>query len=89
MRWAGFPAALSVNHGFMGGDFAGTDLPPSFLHVLIEIGAGSLMARDLSAMLKLEESAVSRMLRKLIALGGFGEHADGRLKRLSLSEAGK
>lgn len=78
--------------GFMGGDFAGTDLPPSFVHALIEIEAGHLTARDLSTMLRLEKSTVSRMLRKLIALGDVAEQADaedGRIKRLSLTAAGK
>lgn len=78
--------------GFTGGDFAGTDLSPSAVHALIEIEQGGLTARDLSAVLHLEKSSVSRMLRKLIEAGDVVEEAgedDGRVKLLSLTPAGK
>lgn len=76
--------------GFTGGDFAGTDLSPSAVHALIEIEQGGLTARDLSAVLHLEKSSVSRMLRKLIEAGDVVEEAgedDGRVKLLSLDSS--
>lgn len=79
--------------GFMGGDFAGTDLPPSAVHALIEIEKeGGINARDLGARLRLEKSRVSRMLRKLVDSGDLKEGAgegDGRIKILSLTAFGK
>lgn len=78
--------------GFMGGDFAGTDLSPSAVHALIEIEQGEITARDLGARLRLEKSSVSRMLRKLVASGELQEtpgKGDGRVKLLSLTAAGK
>lgn len=79
--------------GFMGGPFAGTDLSPSAVHALIEIEAcDGLTANDLGALLRLEKSSVSRMLRKLVLSGDVTEAAeetDGRRKRLSLSAAGR
>lgn len=78
--------------GFMGGAFAGTDLSPSAVHALIEIEKGGVSARELGIRLCLEKSTVSRMLRKLIAVGDVAEapdEADGRIKLLSLTDAGK
>ena len=78
--------------GFMGGEFAGTDLSPSAVHALIEIEQGEITARDLGARLRLEKSSVSRMLRKLVASGELQESpgkGDGRVKMLSLTAAGK
>ncbi|WP_150559342.1 MarR family winged helix-turn-helix transcriptional regulator [Pandoraea bronchicola] len=78
--------------GFMGGDFAGTDLSPSAVHALIEIERGGVTARDLGARLHLEKSSVSRMLRKLVQSGDIGEaiaEHDARVKRLFLTPAGK
>jgi DNA-binding MarR family transcriptional regulator/GNAT superfamily N-acetyltransferase len=77
--------------GFMGGKFAGTDLSPSAVHALIEIEAGDITARDLSARLRLEKSTISRMLRKLVETGVVGEQAgdDGRAKVLSLTSSGQ
>jgi len=78
--------------GFTGGDFAGTDLPPSSVHALIEIEQGGMTARDLGTLLHLEKSSVSRMLRKLIEAGDVVAEpggGDGRVKLLSLSPAGK
>lgn len=79
--------------GFMGGSFAGTDLPPSAVHALIEIDASTeISARNLGALLRLEKSSVSRMLRKLIISGDVLEEPsdeDARIKKLSLSAAGK
>lgn len=78
--------------GFMGGDFAGTDLPPSAVHALIEIEGGGVTARDLAVRLRLEKSSISRMLRKLVEAGAVQEEAgeeDGRVKRLSLTASGR
>ncbi|OZI34101.1 MarR family transcriptional regulator [Bordetella genomosp. 10] len=78
--------------GFMGGNFAGTDLSPSAVHALIEIERGGVTARDLGACLRLEKSSVSRMLRKLVEAGDVREAAgkdDGRVKLLSLTAAGR
>ncbi len=78
--------------GFMGGTFAGTDLPPSAVHALIEIHASDgISARDLGGILRLEKSSVSRMLRKLIVSGDVLEASgkDARIKKLSLSAAGR
>ncbi|MTH59554.1 GNAT family N-acetyltransferase [Paracoccus litorisediminis] len=78
--------------GFMGGEFAGTDLSPSAVHALIEIEQGNVTARDLGLRLHLEKSSVSRMLRKLIEAGDVHESAgedDGRVKILSLTPTGK
>lgn len=77
----------------MGGTFAGTDLPPSAVHALIEIDArDGISARDLGGVLRLEKSSVSRMLRKLVLSGDILEKPDAedaRTKRLSLSTAGR
>jgi len=78
--------------GFMGGDFAGTQLSPSAVHALIEIERGGLSARELGERLRLEKSSVSRMLRKLVASGDVQESAgegDGRVKMLSLTTRGQ
>lgn len=77
----------------MGGTFAGTDLPPSAVHALIEIDArDGISARDLGGILRLEKSSVSRMLRKLVLSGDVLEEPDAedaRTKKLSLSMAGR
>ncbi|MDX3929584.1 MAG: helix-turn-helix domain-containing GNAT family N-acetyltransferase [Shinella sp.] len=79
--------------GFTGGSFAETDLSPSAVHALIEIEArDGITAHDLGALLRLEKSSVSRMLRKLVLSGDVVEtaaEADSRSKRLSLSVSGR
>lgn len=78
--------------GFTGNAFAGTNLSPSAVHALIEIERGGVTARDLGALLHLEKSSVSRMLRRLIQSGDVVEEIgeeDGRVKLLSLTTAGK
>lgn len=78
--------------GFMGGSFAGTDLSPSAVHALIEIGAApGITARRVGDLLRLENSSVSRMLQKLVGSGAVlveGDVNDSRVKRLFLSQAG-
>jgi DNA-binding MarR family transcriptional regulator/GNAT superfamily N-acetyltransferase len=84
--------SMAREWGFMGGEFAGTDLSPSAVHALIEIEHGGMTARDLGARLRLEKSSVSRMLSKLVEAGDVSEDAgeeDGRVKMLSLTPAGK
>lgn len=79
--------------GFMGDALAGTDLAPSAVHALIEIGQkADITASDLSDLLLLEKSSVSRMLKRLIGKGLLtvarsGE--DARSKRLALSDRGQ
>jgi DNA-binding MarR family transcriptional regulator/GNAT superfamily N-acetyltransferase len=79
--------------GFMNDSLAGTDLPPSAVHALIEIDAREgITAGELAELLHLEKSSVSRMLRKLVLSGDIVEAAgerDGRRKILSLSAAGQ
>ncbi|WP_137913014.1 helix-turn-helix domain-containing GNAT family N-acetyltransferase [Rudaea sp. 3F27F6] len=79
--------------GFMGGDFAGTELSPSAVHALIEINAApGISARHLGELLRLEKSSISRLLRKLVLSGDVLERADkddSRMKSLFLSRAGK
>lgn len=79
--------------GFMRSTLAGTDLPPSAVHALIVIGArGSVTAAELSEVLLLEKSSISRMVRKLIDASELLEKAseqDGRAKLLSLTRKGR
>jgi DNA-binding MarR family transcriptional regulator/GNAT superfamily N-acetyltransferase len=76
--------------GFMEQSLAGTSMPPSAVHALLEIGArGTLTAGDLADLLRLEKSSVSRMLRKLIASGEVKEEPLGRTKALSLTPKGR
>jgi DNA-binding MarR family transcriptional regulator/GNAT superfamily N-acetyltransferase len=79
--------------GFMKSTLAGTDLPPSAVHALLAIGAsGALTSVELSEVLALEKSSISRMVRKLIEAGELVEktsHQDGRVKPLSLTKKGR
>lgn len=79
--------------GFMEEGLAGSGLPASAVHALIEIGAaGRCTARELADLLVLEKSSVSRMLRKLVDRGLVEEGrgaADGRTKPLSLTAKGE
>ncbi len=78
--------------GFTGRGFAGTDLSPSSVHALLEIEKGDVAARDIGDALHMDKSSVSRMLRKLIDAGWVSEDSgetDNRVKRLSLTSAGK
>lgn len=79
--------------GFLRGTLAGTALPPSAVHALVEIGhRGSMTAADLCEVLALEKSSVSRMLGKLAAAGEIVAEAhgsDGRIKPLSLTAKGR
>lgn len=79
--------------GFMRDVLAGTGLPPSAVHALLEIEQQEMLtAGQLSDLLTLEKSSVSRMLRKLIEADEIQETpgtADGRTKLLSLTPRGR
>lgn len=79
--------------GFMKPTVAGTDLPPSAVHSIIEIGSNDgLTAGALGEILNLEKSSVSRMLRKLIDAGEVEERVnpnDARSKLLRLTVHGE
>ncbi|OZB65566.1 MAG: MarR family transcriptional regulator [Thiomonas sp. 13-66-29] len=78
--------------GFMQSTVAATDYPPSAVHAILELGAQrSLTAAQLSDILNLEKSSVSRMVRKLVEAGELHESAsddDGRAKMLTLTKKG-
>jgi DNA-binding MarR family transcriptional regulator len=79
--------------GFMGRTIAGTDLPPSAVHTLVEIGAAvRLSARELSEKLLLEKSTVSRLVKTLVDRGELREvrsEEDARVKYLHLTGRGE
>ncbi|MDB5551528.1 MAG: transcriptional regulator, MarR family with acetyltransferase [Rhizobium sp.] len=79
--------------GFMQPTLAETDLSPSAVHALIEIGDRSEMtANQLGQVLLLEKSTVSRMVSRLVERGLLVEatsRTDGRAKILSLTDAGR
>lgn len=79
--------------GFMDATLAGTSLPPSAVHAIIEVGLGHCAtAGDLVAALRLEKSTVSRLVGSLVA-GGYLNEArdehDTRVKRLALTGKGQ
>lgn len=79
--------------GFMQATLAATDYPPSSVHTLVELGnRESLTAVELVALLGLEKSSVSRMVRKLIEAGEIEEvpnEQDARSKKLQLTGQGR
>ncbi len=79
--------------GFMKPTLAGTSLPASAVHALIEIGEHDVhSATALCEVLCLEKSSVSRMVRKLIESGELIETSsqkDAREKQLALTAKGK
>ncbi|MFH0301991.1 MarR family winged helix-turn-helix transcriptional regulator [Bradyrhizobium sp. 31Argb] len=79
--------------GFMEQTVAATDYPPSAVHTILEIGtSGPLTSAELSDILHLEKSSVSRMVRKLIECGELKETVDAddaRIKPLSLTAKGR
>jgi DNA-binding MarR family transcriptional regulator/GNAT superfamily N-acetyltransferase len=78
--------------GFMQATLAETDLPPSSVHAIIEIGHhGGITANGLGQLLLLEKSTISRMLARLSERGLIEEkpsETDGRAKILSLTPEG-
>ena len=79
--------------GFMNRTLAGTDLPPSAVHAILEIGAaGRLSAKDLSEKLLLEKSTVSRLVKSLVDKADVREvrsEKDARIKYLHLTGQGE
>ncbi|NDL63735.1 bifunctional helix-turn-helix transcriptional regulator/GNAT family N-acetyltransferase [Acerihabitans arboris] len=79
--------------GFMQSTLAATNYAPSAVHAILEIGArGRMAAAQLSELLGLEKSSVSRMVRKLINAGELKETAgaeDRRVKLLALTAQGQ
>lgn len=79
--------------GFMQKGLAGTELSPSAVHTIIELGYGTVTnASDLGALLHLEKSSVSRLVQKLekedlIQVGP--DPNDKRSRVLSLTKDGK
>lgn len=84
--------SLAREWGFMGGEFAGTDLSPSAVHALLEVDKGGATARSIGDALHLEKSTVSRMLHRLVLSGDVLENPrreDARIKELSLTSSGR
>jgi DNA-binding MarR family transcriptional regulator/GNAT superfamily N-acetyltransferase len=79
--------------GFMQPTLAETDLSPSAVHALIEIGdRPEMTANQLGQILLLEKSTVSRLFGRLVERGLVIEapsRADGRAKILSLTDDGR
>lgn len=79
--------------GFMRNSLAGVDLSSSAVHALLEIEArDGVTAAELSGLLDLKKSSVSRLLRKLVEAGEVAEGPagiDGRAKPLSLTVQGR
>ncbi len=79
--------------GFMQKGLAGTELSPSAVHTIIELGYGTVAnASDLGALLHLEKSSVSRLIQKLeneglIEVGP--DPSDKRFRVLSLTQDGQ
>ena len=79
--------------GFLRQTVAGTDLSPSAVHAIIEIGlSGELSARQLSERLQLEKSTISRLVKSLAQRELVDESQsrdDRRVKRLRLTPRGR
>ncbi len=79
--------------GFMQKGLAGTELSPSAVHTIIEVGYGTVKnASDLGAHLHLEKSSVSRLVQKLQNNGlieADTDPSDKRSRILTLTQEGK
>lgn len=79
--------------GFMQNSLAGTNLSPSAVHTIIELGYGAVTnASALGELLHLEKSSVSRLLKKLEMDELIQVHADPsdrRTRNLSLTQRGE
>lgn len=79
--------------GFMQKGLAGTQLSPSAVHTIIELGYGTVTnARGLGALLHLEKSSVSRLVQNLVKEGLIkvgSDTTDRRSRVLTLTQAGK
>ncbi|WP_316154637.1 bifunctional helix-turn-helix transcriptional regulator/GNAT family N-acetyltransferase [Cupriavidus sp. BIC8F] len=88
-----FSRRLVRELGFMRATLADSDLAPSAVHAIIEIGAQpGISAKDLGNILRLDKSNTSRQVAKLEA-GGLVERKtaseDARSSELYLTEAGQ
>lgn len=85
--------ALVREFGFLDHTLAGSDLSPSAVHAVVETGlAGSITASDLTTLLRLDKSTLSRLLASLIRRGEMSEipdTADQRRKILKLTRMGR
>lgn len=85
--------ALVREFGFLSHKLAGTDLSPSAVHTVVEIGlAGRITASELTEKLRLEKSTTSRLLASLVRRGEIAETPnpdDKRSKILTLSRLGE
>lgn len=88
-----FSRKLVRELGFMRPSLADSDLAPSAVHAIIEIGlVPGIQARNLASVLRLDKSNTSRQVARLEALGLLTrENADddGRSFRLYLTDAGQ
>jgi len=88
-----FSRKLVRELGFMRATLADTDLAPSAVHAVLEIGAApGIHAKDLGHLLKLDKSNTSRQLARLEADGLIRRQAaedDGRSAALHLTPAGQ
>ena len=88
-----FSRKLVRELGFMRTTLADSQLAPSAVHAIIEIGmAPGLQARDLASILRLDKSNTSRQLAKLESLGLVVRTAatdDARSSHLTLTDAGR
>ncbi len=79
--------------GFMQRGLAGTELSPSAVHTIIELGYGTVTtANGLGDLLHLEKSSVSRLVQKLSKDGlieSKPDSADKRSRRLALTKKGR
>ncbi|WP_263910072.1 helix-turn-helix domain-containing GNAT family N-acetyltransferase [Achromobacter sp. 79A6] len=87
-----FSRKLVRELGFMRASLADSDLAPSAVHAIIEIGLQpGIQARDLALILRLDKSNTSRQVAKLEAAGLVSretDSGDARASRLSLTPAG-
>lgn len=88
-----FSRQLVRELGYLRSPVAGTDLTPSAVHAILEVGMQpGILARDLAQALRLDKSNTSRQLSKLEALGLLRREAvqaDARSYALYLTEAGQ
>ncbi|VVE90435.1 bifunctional helix-turn-helix transcriptional regulator/GNAT family N-acetyltransferase [Pandoraea bronchicola] len=88
-----FSRRLVRELGFMRTTLAGSDLAPSAVHAIIEIGAApGISAKDLGNLLRLDKSNTSRQLAKLEAGGlvrRITANEDARSSELYLTDAGQ
>ena len=80
--------------GFLKSTLADTRYSASAVHALIEIGAANngMTAKELSEILMLEKSSVSRLIKNLIRTGEVAEFKakeDGRQKDIKLTDQGR